>query len=57
MPSNDRFRRHDDEAPLPAGPELASSDPKQSIDKAELSPRMSALQDCQLLAKSQVFQQ
>ena len=43
MPTNDCFRCHDDEAPLPARQELASSYPKQSIDKAEFSPGMSAL--------------
>ena len=43
VPTNDCFRCHDDEAPLPARQELASSYPKQSIDKAEFSPGMSAL--------------
>jgi hypothetical protein len=56
VPADERFRRDNDERLLPLRPEPTDGNPEKLVQEAEAAPRMSALQNGELLAKNQVLQ-
>jgi hypothetical protein len=56
VPADERFRRDNDERLLPLRPEPTDGNPEKLVQEAEAGPRMSALQNGELLAKNQVLQ-
>ena len=57
VPSDHGFWAHDDECLLPARPEPSCKDPEDSVQGSQSWPGLPALQHCELLPKSQVFEQ
>ena len=56
LPSGDRIRLDDQQAVDPARPGATKSDPEGPIDVVERRPRPLPQERCDLLAKSQVFE-
>ena len=52
VPSHDGFGVHDDEGLFPVRPESLHENPEEFIERGQPWPRMSALQDNELLPKS-----
>ena len=53
---HNRFRRDNDERLLPLRPEPTDGNPEELVQEAEAGPRISPLQDGELLAKNQVLE-
>ena len=57
MPADHGLGSHHQERLLPSGPELAGERPEEFVERAELGPRMLALQYRELLSKRQILKQ
>jgi len=57
VPADHRVRQDHNESLLPLGPELSGHDPEQFVEQPESWPAAFSLQNHQLLAKSQIFEQ
>jgi hypothetical protein len=53
LPSQDGVGRHDDQSPLPAGPDSGQPDPQHAVQRTELRPGHCSLVDGELLARGQ----
>lgn len=56
VPTNHGLGTHRDENLFPSGPESSDRDPEEFVEGSRSWLRVSSLQDCALLAKSQVFE-
>jgi hypothetical protein len=57
MPTDNRLRLDKDKRLFPSTPKLSQQHPEQSLRANKARLRMLAFQNCELLPKSQVFQQ
>ena len=56
MPSDDRFRFHDDKHILPASPNVLQGDPELRVQAAQRRPAAPPFKDGQFLAKGEDFE-
>jgi hypothetical protein len=56
VPADDRLRLDDDKGVLPAWPQARKEDPEHTVERTKARPWSFPLQDCHLLAESDVFQ-
>ena len=57
MPSDHCVGHDHDKSLLPTRPELSGNDPEQFVERTESWPTASSLQNHELLAKGQIFEQ
>ena len=55
VPAHNGLWAHNNESLFPSGPESSRQYPEEFIEGSQLWPRIPPLEDCQLLAKSQIF--